>query len=203
MSMMLCNSMTIVWFLQSLLTLLPPQSNFFIMDIDHQYNDDKKALLEILRTGNLADAKEAYRQVTLECVKVFVQVAGVAALACGGPLYYKIPFHTSALLGLNWVMKLINGHPEQIQNKLGVHKHVFATLLNKLRIMGFGSSWNIMLEEQLAIFLYTCVAGLSIQHICKRFQHTMDMTSWTVSIVMVELSRQHKLTKLCSCFSRC
>ena len=130
------------------------------MDINNQYDDDEEALLEIVWTDNLEDAEDAYRQVALECAKVFVQVAGAAALAFGGPLYNKIPYHTSALLGLEWVLELINGHPAWIQNKLGVHKCVFATLLNKLRIMGFGSSWNITLEEQLTIFSYTCVTGL-------------------------------------------
>ena len=61
------------------------------MDINNQYDDDKETLLEIFWTDNLEDAKEAYRQVALECAKVFVQVAGTTALAFGGPLYDKIP----------------------------------------------------------------------------------------------------------------
>ena len=84
------------------------------MDIDNQYDDDKETLLEIFRVENLEEAKEAYRQVALECAKIFVQVVGASALAFGGPLYDKIPYHTSALLGLDWVLELINGHPEWI-----------------------------------------------------------------------------------------
>ena len=178
MGIMLCNSVAAVWLLQSPPSLLCPWWNLFI---NNQHNDDEEALLEIFGAKNLEEAKEVYRQVALECAKIFVQVVGAAALAFGGPLYNKIPYHTSALLGLDWVLELINGHPEWIQNKLGVHKHVFAALLDKLRIMGFRSSWNTMLEEQLAIFLYTCVTSLSIQHVCKRFQHTMDTTSRSVS----------------------
>ena len=85
------------------------------MDIDNQYDDDKETLLEIFRVENLEEAKEAYRQVALECANIFVQVVGAAALAFGGPLYNKIPYHTSALSGLDWVLELINGHPEWIQ----------------------------------------------------------------------------------------
>ena len=101
---MLCSSV------MSLPALLPPQSNLFIMDIDNWY-DDKEASLEIFWTE---DAKEAYRQVALECTKVFVWVADAAALVFGGPLYNKILYHTSALLGLNWALELIDGHPEWI-----------------------------------------------------------------------------------------
>ena len=82
------------------------------MDIDNQYDDDEEALLEIFRAENLEEAEEAYWQVALECAKIFVQGVGATALAFGGPLYNKIPYHTSALLGLDWVLELINGHPE-------------------------------------------------------------------------------------------
>ena len=121
--------------------------------------------------------RHVHRQVVLECAKIFVQVVGTAALAFGGPLYNKTPYHTSALSGLDWVPELMNGHPEHIQNELRVHKHIFGALLDCLGAMGFRSSWNITLEEQLAIFIYTCVTGLLIWHVCKRFQHTMETTS--------------------------
>ena len=105
-------------------------------------------------------------------------IVGTAALAFGGPLYYKTPYHTSALSGPDWVLELMNGHPEHIQNDLGVHKHIFSALLDHLGAMGFRPSWNITLEDQLAIFIYTCVTGLSIWQVCERFQHTMETTSW-------------------------
>ena len=82
------------------------------MDIDNQYDDDEEALLEIFGAENLEEAEEAYRQVALECAKIFVQVVGATALAFGESLYDKIPYHTSALSGLDWVLELINGHPE-------------------------------------------------------------------------------------------
>jgi hypothetical protein len=37
--------------------------------------------------------------------------------------------------------------------------------------MGHSDAHEVMLEEQLAIFLYTCVTGLTICHIGERFQH--------------------------------
>ena len=77
------------------------------MDINNQHHNDEETLLEIFGAENLEEAEEVYRQVALECAKIFVQVVCAAALAFGGPLYNKIPYHTSALLGLNWVLELI------------------------------------------------------------------------------------------------
>ncbi|KAH7903665.1 hypothetical protein BJ138DRAFT_971427, partial [Hygrophoropsis aurantiaca] len=37
---------------------------------------------------------------------------------------------------------------------------------------GYHGSRRITLEEQLAIFLYTCVTGLSTRHVGERFQHS-------------------------------
>ena len=55
--------------------------------------------------------------------------------------------------------------------ELGVHLYVFVTLVIELRGMGYGDSRNgVTLEEQLAIFLYMCVTGLSVQHTGECFQ---------------------------------
>jgi hypothetical protein len=43
--------------------------------------------------------------------------------------------------------------------------------IEALRAVGLQDTRNITLEEHLAIFLYTCVTGLSIRHVGERFQH--------------------------------
>ncbi|KIM85048.1 hypothetical protein PILCRDRAFT_47284, partial [Piloderma croceum F 1598] len=63
-------------------------------------------------------------------------------------------YHTSALTGEMWVLELINGHPEQTCNELGVHKHMLLSLCNDLQWYGHQNSKHVTLEEQLAIFLY-------------------------------------------------
>ena len=78
-----------------------------------------------------------------------------------------IPSHTSVLSGYHWLLELLTGHPERI---LGVHKEVFLQLVYELRTMGHSDSKSVMLEEQVAIFLYTCVTGLTIRHVGERFQ---------------------------------
>jgi len=85
--------------------------------------------------------------------------------------HMKEPYHTSILSGYAWVQELLHGHPERIRTELGVHKEVFHALVEELRSMGHGDTRNVTLEEQLAIFLYMSVTGLSIRHAGERFQH--------------------------------
>ena len=120
---------------------------------------------------------EHRRQLVLQCAVLVTYAAGAAALIYGVPLYNKIPYHTSALTGADWVHELLNGHPERIRNELGVHKHVFSGLITALQQARISLSKHVYLEEQLAIFLYTCVTGLSLRHVSERFQRANDTTS--------------------------
>ena len=53
--------------------------------------------------------------------------------------------------------------------------YVFVTLVIELWGMGHGDSRHgITLEEQLAIFLYMCVTGLSVQHTGEHFQRSNE-----------------------------
>ena len=117
------------------------------------------------------------QQVLLQYMALFTLAAGAAALAYGLPLYDKTPYHTSALTGAAWVCELLNGHPERIRNELGVHKHIFQDLIAALNQHGMTSSKHVYIEEQLAIFLYTSVTGLSLRHVSERFQRANETTS--------------------------
>ena len=72
------------------------------------------------------------------------------------------PYHTSALTGAEW---LLDGHPERIHNELGVHQSTFIILVKALELAGIESSHHVSLEEQLGIYLYTMVTGLSCTHV--------------------------------------
>lgn len=82
----------------------------------------------------------------------------------------KVPYHTSVLTGEGWVMELLAGHPKRIRCELGVHQHVFVELVSQLRSIGYTDSKYVLLDEQVAIFLYTCVTGLTGRHVGERFQ---------------------------------
>ena len=91
--------------------------------------------------------------------------------------YDKIPYHDSALTGAAWVCELLTGHPKHIRKELGVNKHVFQSLIIALQNAGHTPSKFVSLEEQLAIFLYTCVTGLSLPHVCECFQRATETAS--------------------------
>jgi hypothetical protein len=82
----------------------------------------------------------------------------------------KEPYHKSILSGYAWLQELLHGHPERICTELGLHKEAFLALIQELRSMGHGDTRYVTLEEQLAIFLYTSITGLSIRHVGERFQ---------------------------------
>jgi hypothetical protein len=63
-------------------------------------------------------------------------------------------------------------HPNHIKTELRMCLHVFKNLYSVLQTCGLKLSKHILCEEQLAIFLYSSVTGLSIQHLGKQFQHT-------------------------------
>ena len=80
-------------------------------------------------------------------------------------------------------MELLLGHPDHIRCELGVRKHVFEALINELRSMGHGDNRFVCLEEQLGIFLYSCVTGLTVCHVRERFQQSNDTVARCVSAI--------------------
>jgi hypothetical protein len=113
---------------------------------------------------------EAWRAAILQLGALVVQTITTVALVYAEPLYDRTPYNTSALSGADWVRELLEGHPERIRCKLGVHKHVFRLLVATLLNLGYEHSQHVTLEEQLSIFLYMCVTGLSVWHVGKHFQ---------------------------------
>ena len=87
------------------------------------------------------------------------------------------PYHTSILSGCGWVDELLEGHPGHICCKLGVSREVFLELVSVLCSFGYGSSRYVDIEEQLAIFLYMSVTGLTIWHTGKQFQWSNNTIS--------------------------
>ena len=145
-----------------------------------------------------SDSSSEHEELLLHYLTLFTFAAGAAALAYGLPLYDKTPYHTSAFTGADWVHELLNGHPERIRNELGVHKHVFLGLVAALEQCGVTSSKHVYIEEQLAIFLYTCVTGLSLRHVSERFQRANETTSkFVLYFIMVRTRITYNPQILC------
>ena len=106
---------------------------------------------------------------------VAILLTGTSSLLMS--LFEREPYHTSILTGQGWVMELLDGHPERIRCELGVHRHVFLELIQELRRLGYDRSKYVSLEEQLAIFLYMSVTGLTIRHVGERFQRSNETIS--------------------------
>jgi hypothetical protein len=100
------------------------------------------------------------------------------------PQYCKEDLHDSALSGRAWLNELLAGHPSRIYIALGMRRHVFLALILQLRAMGHIESQNsrVNLDESVAIFLYTCVTGIAIDHVAERFQHSHSTISEWVQL---------------------
>jgi hypothetical protein len=103
-----------------------------------------------------------------------------AASSLSQPHNEPEPYHTSSLSGESWLLELVGGHPDHIHNELGVHVETFNNLILTLRSYGHINARSVSLEEQLAIFLYTCVTGLPVRHVGERFQQSNGTISWYV-----------------------
>ena len=107
-----------------------------------------------------------------------VNVVGLATLFYSSSLYWKQDYHTSILTGDAWVNELIHGHPDRIWTELGVRLHVFLILVHELRtISGLEDGKHVGVNEQVAIFLYMCVTGLSVRHVGEGFQWSNETIS--------------------------
>lgn len=124
------------------------------------------------------DARLARQRLLLQRIHQYavliVSIIVTATAHIFSSLYDREPYHTSILTGQGWVMELITGHPERIRCELGVHHHVFAQMISELREMGYCNSRYVSLEEQLAIFLYSYVTGLTVEHVGEHFQRSNE-----------------------------
>ena len=107
---------------------------------------------------------QAFQQMThLFTLVIRVIVLNIASILQAH--YLKEPYHTSILTGHMWVPELLGGHPECIHTELGVHHHVLYAIMDELLELGHLDSRFITFEEQLVIFLYCSVTGLTIGHL--------------------------------------
>jgi hypothetical protein len=117
------------------------------------------------------------RQCIIQYAALIVSIVVSATANILQSLYIQEPYHTSALSGEAWVLELLCGHPNRIRTELGMSIEVFSNLVQELRDIGHQNSRNVSLEEQLAIFLYMCVTGLTIRHVGERFQRSNETIS--------------------------
>jgi len=124
----------------------------------------------------------AAREAELKHRRAIFYMVGLVATAgarfYAESIFFKLPYHNSALTGQMWVNELLSGNPRCIKDQLGMGKHVFRKLVKKLFIMTNAShTWHVDLSEQVAIFLYTIVTNLSNRKVGECFQRSGDTIS--------------------------
>jgi hypothetical protein len=128
--------------------------------------------------ANLDEDKDSKEEDLISQAAATAAISTAFAVIDYSQTYYdKTPYHDSALTNAAWVCELLGGHPKRIRKELGVQKHIFQALIVTLQIAGYTRLKFVTLEEQLAIFLYTCVTGLSLSHICECFQRATETAS--------------------------
>ncbi|KAH9012947.1 hypothetical protein EDB83DRAFT_2233501, partial [Lactarius deliciosus] len=87
----------------------------------------------------------------------------------------KTPKNTSSLSGQDWIDDLLAGHDDCFYNELGVHKHVFRSLMAVLaRDTDLHGMWHVSAAEHLCIFLHYAHGSLSNRALQERFQRSGD-----------------------------
>jgi hypothetical protein len=124
------------------------------------------------------EARQAARRLAMRRLYQHIMLfVSVLLTACTSILQPSKPLQLYHLSGEGWVMELLNGHPNHIRCELGVSHNVFTQLVYELRGLGYGNSKYVLLEEQLAIFLYMSVTGLAVRHVGERFQRSNETIS--------------------------
>jgi hypothetical protein len=123
------------------------------------------------------DQQQLLQQCITTYITLIVSIMLTALTSLVESVYIRQQYHTSILTGEAWVMELLSGHPERMRTALGVNLEVFSALISELQAAGYGNSRHVSLEEQLAIYLYACVTGLTIRHLGERFQRSNDTIS--------------------------
>jgi hypothetical protein len=78
------------------------------------------------------DQHQLFQRCIAIYITLIVSIMMTANTSLVESMYIHEPFHTSALTGEAWVMELLSGHPECMQNALGVNLHVSSALILEL-----------------------------------------------------------------------
>ena len=111
-------------------------------------------------------------QAFIRVADAFLQLIRIVMMHRAATRTPRIPYHTSALSREAWVQELLTGHPERIRTELGVYRSTFTLLIKAMQKLELYSSRHVSIEEQVSIFLYTAVTGLSSTHVGERFQRS-------------------------------
>lgn len=86
--------------------------------------------------------------------------------------------HTAKLTGQEWIDELIEGHNGHFHDAMSMHQHIFQRLVKMLEEQGgLTDTKHVTKKEQVGIFLYAAVTGLSNRKVQEQFQRSSDTVS--------------------------
>ena len=141
------------------------------------------------------------RQRRAACLMAVLAVTA-QAMYYGNMYFFKKPYHTSVLSGQKWVKELLGGNPRRIKDQLGMQKKVFRMFIRKLTSLTNASDTrHVVLEEQVAIFIYIIVTNLPNRKVAERFQKSGQTISkyqfflsffspWLISVCLSDTSKK-------------
>ena len=87
----------------------------------------------------------------------------------------KTPCHTSKLSGVQYTHELLEGHRSRCFTNLRMEAHIFQEISDYLCLKNLlRSTRGVIIEEQLAMFMYMLARNASFSALCDRFQHSRE-----------------------------
>ncbi|EJD08402.1 uncharacterized protein FOMMEDRAFT_52738, partial [Fomitiporia mediterranea MF3/22] len=84
-----------------------------------------------------------------------IPLTGLAIIKYANTHLIKSPMYTGKQTGEEWVQEILHGHPVRFFDSMGMSQLVFTKLKQELQMYSsFGSTKNMSMDEQLAIFIY-------------------------------------------------
>lgn len=98
----------------------------------------------------------------------------------------RMPMHTSVRSGHQYMLELINEHPDRLFNKIRMYRPCFDMLIQVLRQQtGLQNSRFLTLEEQVMIFIYVISQKATNRMAMEDWQHSGS----TISVVFTRICK--------------
>lgn len=102
----------------------------------------------------------------------------------------KQPCRTSVLSGREYIIELLNGHPDRIYDSFRMNQCTFRSLCQRLKSLGYLKDDKIVsVEEAVGIFLITVGHNMRNRIVSERFQHSQETISRQFNRVLKALCK--------------
>ena len=73
-----------------------------------------------------------------------------------------------------WVNELLSEHLRHFWTELSVHWSTFILLIKAMQKLSLQSSHHVSIKQQVVIFLYISITGITYVHMGEHFQYSMS-----------------------------